>query len=116
MVSADRFRQICLALEGTLETPHVDRAAFRVKRIYATLAPDGKTANVKLQQDEQALFVEMHPDAFAPVAGGWGRMGWTTVDLATVRVGVLSQVLASAWSSARPSPAKKARRGKAKPG
>lgn len=102
MVTAAAFRTLCMALEGTSEAPHFDRTAFRVSRIYATLSADGRTANLKLAPDEQELLCQLHPESFAPVAGGWGRMGWTQVDLARVSRAVLSQALKSAWSEARP--------------
>lgn len=103
MVSLSRFRRMCLSREGTTETPHFDRAAFRVVRIYATLKADDKTANLKLEPDEQALLSELHPGIFVPVAGGWGQQGWTTVHLAKVSEPVLSQALRSAWSGAQPT-------------
>jgi hypothetical protein len=44
MATAKDFRRIAFSLEGTIEAPHFDRAAFTVRRIYAT--PDGgKSAN-----------------------------------------------------------------------
>ena len=42
MATAQQFRRIALALDGTTEASHFDLAAFKVKRIYATLASDGK--------------------------------------------------------------------------
>jgi len=42
--SAD-LRRLAVSLEGTTEAPHFDRIAFKAKRIYVTLALDGKTAN-----------------------------------------------------------------------
>lgn len=112
MVTPSRFRQICLSLKGTKETPHASRAAFRVARIYATLKADEASANVKLGLDEQALLAELHPGVMVPVPGGWGRMGWTTVHLAKVAEPVLSQMLASAWTTALPNPAKTRRKTK----
>jgi hypothetical protein len=53
MASAKDFRRIALSLEGTTRAPHVDRTAFKVKRIYATLAADGRSANIKFSPDEQ---------------------------------------------------------------
>ena len=41
MAEARDLRRLALALDGTTETPHFDRAAFRVARTYATLAADG---------------------------------------------------------------------------
>jgi hypothetical protein len=47
MAKASDLRRIAMSLEGTTEAPHFDRTAFKVKRIYVTLAGDGKTANFK---------------------------------------------------------------------
>ena len=79
MATAKDFRRIAVALDGTSEAPHFDRTAFKVRRIYATLAPDGKTANLMLTRDEQALKCEVAPEAFFPVANPWGVRGATTV-------------------------------------
>ena len=78
-------------------------------RIFATLAADGLSANLKLAADEQALKCTVAPEAFRPVAGGWGRMGWTTLDLAAVSEAELSDALRIAWAHALPKP--KRRRG-----
>lgn len=113
MATAADLRATALSLEGTLETPHFDRAAFRVSRIYATLAADGKTANLKFTADEQALQIEMHPAAFAPVNGAWGTQGWTTVTLSKVPVAVLKEALRLAWHHAQPA-AKRSKRQRSK--
>ena len=82
MATADDLRRIALSLEGTTEAPHFDRAAFRVKRNYVTLAADGRTANLKLTPDEQEFKVMMAPELFQAIDNGWGRQGWTTLTLA----------------------------------
>lgn len=85
MVSAARFRELALSFEGAIEVPHMERAAFRTtRRIFATLPPDGGSANLLLDRDLQEAVCEMSPKAFAPVPGGWGRMGYTTVNLRVV--------------------------------
>lgn len=117
MVTAARFRQLCLSLAGTSEVPHVDRLAYRTPRkIFATLPPDGETANLLLVPELQAAVVEALPHAFQPVPGGWGRMGYTTVDLRKVDESELVRVLDEAHSLAsepapRRSRAKKAAAG-----
>lgn len=55
MATAKDLRRIALALDGTAEVPRFNRAGFKVARIYATLAPDGMSANLKLAPDEQQL-------------------------------------------------------------
>lgn len=82
MATADDLRRIALSLEGTTEAPHFDRAAFKVKRIYVTVAADGQTANLKLTPDEQEFKAMMAPEVFHPVDNAWGRQGWTTLVLA----------------------------------
>ncbi|GIL01946.1 MAG: hypothetical protein BroJett030_18450 [Alphaproteobacteria bacterium] len=103
MVAADRFAALALALDGTREAPHFDRRAFRVKRIYATLAADGATANLKLLPDEQAFRCTMNPAAFSPVANAWGRQGWTTIALDRIDAAELADALAAAWRHALPA-------------
>jgi hypothetical protein len=44
------------------------------------------------------------PDAFSPVPGGWGRMGYTTGILAKLSVAELSNALEMAWRHALPAP------------
>ena len=109
MATAKDLRRIALALDGTLEVPHMDRAAFRVARIYATLPPDGKTANLLYPPEEQELRCAAMPAAFTPVPGGWGKMGYTTVALAAVSVAQLEEALRTAWSYAQPKARKRKR-------
>lgn len=108
MVTAARFKKLCLSLEGTTEVPHVDRLAYRTPRkIFATLPPDGRTANLLLVPELQAAIVEAMPHAFSPVPGGWGRMGFTTVDLAKVDEADLVKVLQESHALASEPPKRK---------
>jgi hypothetical protein len=100
MATAKDLRRMALALEGTSEAPHFDRAAFRVARIYVTLAGDGKTANFKFTPDEQEFKCMMAPDAFAPVPNAWGRQGWTTATLSALTKADLQSALETAWRHA----------------
>jgi len=102
MANGKDLRRLALALEGTTEAPHFDRAAFKVARIYVTLAADGLSANLKLSPDEQELKCLLAPAAFAPVPGGWGRQGWTTATLSELSAAELSDVLETAWRHALP--------------
>jgi YjbR protein len=102
MASAAQVRRIALGLEGTTEAPHFDRTAFKVARIYATLAADGRSLNLKLEPDEQEFKCMAAPDVFTPVPGGWGRQGWTTLALGKIGVPELKQSLEMAWRHALP--------------
>lgn len=101
MADADDFRRIALFLTGTSEATHFDRAAFKVARIYATLAADGLTANLKFSSDEQEFKCMMAPEAFAAVPNAWGRQGWTTVRLSALGTQELQQALEMAWQHAQ---------------
>jgi hypothetical protein len=108
--TAADFRRISLSLEGTTETLHFDRAAFRVARIYATLAPDGLTANFKFTPDEQELKCTVAPDAFERIPNAWGRQGWTTATLDKLTMPELEAALRLAFAHAQSAPRKRAAR------
>lgn len=108
MIGPERFRALCLGLEGATEAPHFDRVAFRARKIFATLPPDGHTANLLLVPELQSAIVEAMPHAFSPVPGGWGRMGYTTVDLRVASEAELLPVLRESHALASEPPKKKA--------
>ena len=107
MATGRDLRRIAMTLEGTTEAPHFERAAFKVARIYVTLAADGRTANFKFTPDEQELKCLLAPKAFAPVPNAWGKQGWTTAKLSALTAADLRSALEIAWAHAVP---KKARR------
>ena len=97
--SAD-LRRLALSLDGTIEAPHFERTAFRVRRIYVTLAADGKTANFMFSPEQQEFKCLLAPEAFAPVPNAWGRRGATTAILAALSIAELDDALRTAWSRA----------------
>ena len=102
MVTAADFHQEALGLAGTLAAPHFDRTAYRVARIYASLAPDGQTANLKLTPDQQEVWCALLPDALRPLANKWGLQGWTEVRLTMIEPQPLQDLLPVAWRLALP--------------
>ena len=105
MATASDLRRMALKLEGTTEAPHFDRAAFKVARIYVTLAADGRTANFKFTPDEQEFKCMLAPKAFAPVPNAWGKQGWTTATLSALSAADLKSALETAWAHALPKKA-----------
>jgi len=101
--TGEDLRRAALALEGTVEAPHFERAAFKVARIYVTLAADARSANFKFSPDEQAFKCELAPGAFAPVPNAWGKQGWTTALLAELEPDDLYVALETAWRHALPT-------------
>lgn len=111
MATVADLRGLALSLEGTTEAPHFDRAAFKVARIYVTLAADGRTANFKFAPDEQKLKCVTAPEAFSPVPNAWGKQGWTTATLAALSEAELRNALELAWRHALPRSRRKRMKG-----
>jgi hypothetical protein len=107
MADAADLRRIALALPGTTEAAHFDRAAFKVDRIYVTLAADEVTANVKFTPDEQEFKCQLAPEIFRPVDNAWGRQGWTVLTLAHATEDDLRAALEMAHRHAVKKPARK---------
>ena len=116
-MNADDFRRVALSLPGAEESSHMGQPDFRVGgRIFATLAAQHLGyGNLMLTPEQQAEFVAEMPDAFLPVAGGWGGNGATHIRLATATEDVLSGALRTAYNlrlEKNAKPGRKTRRGK----
>ena len=110
-LSAARARELLLRFDNVSEAPHFDRVAFRTpRRIFATLAGDGRDVNFMFDALAQETFCEMAPDVLAPVPGGWGRMGATRCDLKKVSEPLF--IAASEAAHARASEPRKSGRAK----
>jgi hypothetical protein len=102
-VSADDFRSLALSLPEALESAHMNHPDFRVGgKIFATLGPDEAWGMVKLTPEQQARVVRDKPKMFAPVNGGWGRRGATTVHLAAATKAAVRPALFDAWRNVAP--------------
>jgi hypothetical protein len=109
MASDKDLRRLALSLEGTTEIQHFDRAAFKVARIYATIATDRLTANFHFTPDEQALKCILMPKVFSPLPNAWGKKGWTVGILSGLGEDDLNNALRTAWAHGKkaPKPAQK---------
>src|SRR4051812_15239721 len=100
-VTPQRARELALSLENTSAAPHFDRTAFRTpRRIFATLARSGQDINFMFDLALQKDFCARAPAAFAPVPGGWGRMGATRCDLSKVDARAFRAALEAAHARA----------------
>jgi hypothetical protein len=112
-VTPARARKLALSLENASAAPHFDRVAFRTPRkTFATLAQSGADMNFMFDAALQDFFCEQAPEAIAPVAGGWGRMGATRCDLKRIDDATFFSALKAAHALAnapRPRRAKKKR-------
>jgi len=110
-VTAKRAQELALALENTSSYSHFDRLAFRTpRRTFATLARSGEDLNLMLDLAQQKHFCGSAPHALAPVAGGWGRMGWTRCELRAVDAATFKAALAAAHALANAPPPKRTRK------
>ncbi len=102
---------MALALAGASEAPHFHRVAFRTPRkTFATLDATVPDLNLMFDPDTRDRFCAIAPHAFAPVPGGWGRMGATRCDLEAVDEAALRSALEAAHALAAPKPKVKPKR------
>jgi hypothetical protein len=104
-MTPDEFRRLALSLPGVEESSHLGHPDFRVgKKIFASLGyPDGKSATVMIQPQEQDILVKQYPRAFTPAAGAWGRAGSTSVKLSAAPRRAVALALESAWHRRAPA-------------
>jgi hypothetical protein len=108
-VTPKRARSLALALENVSQYPHFDRLAFRTpRRTFATLALNGADLNFAFDLLLQKHFCKLAPHAMAPVAGGWGRMGFTRCDLKLIDLATFRAALKAAHARASAPLRKKA--------
>jgi hypothetical protein len=101
-VTKEDLRRLALALPGAEEKSHFDKADFRVRnKIFASLKDDA-TGVIKLLPEQQAMMAEAEPRVFQPLAGGWGRKGWTKIILAEADEITLKSALQTAWRNVAP--------------
>ncbi len=110
-MTADDFRTLALDLPDAEESSHMGHPDFRVRgKVFATLFPPDRTrpdhlaGMVKLTPAQQRRFIKAHPNAFAPIPGGWGKNGATHVILGRggVTKPALRQALLEAWRNTAP--------------
>ncbi len=103
MVTVDEVRKLALSFEETDEHPHFERTAFRVKKkIFATLSAKDMTVSLKLSLTDQSVFCAFDPSVIYPVPGGWGKMGFTLVNLKKVRKTMFRDALTVAYCNVAP--------------
>ncbi len=98
MVSIDSFRTLALAFPFTTELPHFEKTSFRVNsKIFATYSDFTKEATVKLSPEDQSLFCSVGSLSIKRIAGKWGLMGWTLLDLTKIQEELLNEILSTAF-------------------
>jgi predicted DNA-binding protein (MmcQ/YjbR family) len=104
MVTQDTFRKMALAFLDATEEPHFEKPSFRVnKKIFATLDLKNDRAVLKLSETDQSVFGAFDKAIIYPVKGTWGKQGWTTVELKTIRKDMLKAMLTAAYCHVAPA-------------
>ena len=110
-VTAERAREMALALDGASEKPHFHRVAYRTPRkTFATLDAAAGDINLMFDPDLRDFYCEQDPAAFSPVPGGWGRMDATCCLLGVVDEPTLLSALRATHLLAAPKVKAKGRR------
>ena len=98
-LDADDLRRIVLALPEAVEGSHMGHPDFRVrKKIFATLAPDGRTACFKVAPEDLDALVTAEPATYRTTWGG----RYLAVDLARADAKALRAIAADAWALTAP--------------
>lgn len=103
-MNANDFRGLALELPGAEEGAHHGHPDFRLNgRVFASIAPGGQRAMVKLDPAQQSLLVTSEPEVYVLAAGAWGRGGATMVVLEHARAPSVRRALAAAHAFASTS-------------
>jgi hypothetical protein len=104
MVSLATAKQLALSLPESEEKSHFEKPDFRIKnKVFAVLHQDKSSMVVKLSVIDQSVFCAYDNTIIYPVAGGWGRQGWTMISLKKVKKSMLLDALTTAWKTVAPS-------------
>lgn len=103
MVSIKEVRALALSFPETDEHPHFEKTAFRVrKKIFATVSVKDRTLTLKLTPAEQSVFCAFDSSVIYPVPGGWGKMGYTIVNLRKAARSLFRDAITVAYCTVAP--------------
>src|SRR5688572_2482682 len=103
MVSLDTVRKFSLSFPEAEEMPHFEKASFRVKKkIFATIDTKNKRCVVKLSTVDQSVFCSYDKSVIYPIKGGWGKQGWTIIELKKVPKKLLMDAVTTSYCTVAP--------------
>jgi hypothetical protein len=114
-VTPAAFRDLALSMPGAHEEPHFERTSFRVgKRIFATMAADGREVMVPVHPVERCLaLLASDPVVFVDYGGWTRRNGSLGLRLAKADDALVRDLVHAAWARIAPRPAASSRRPRA---
>ena len=90
------FRRIALSMPETEELNGMGYQNFRTgRKSFATI--EDTMVTIRLTRDQQATFVAVAPEVFAPDSSGWGRLGSTVIRLEAADEATVRVAIATAW-------------------
>jgi predicted DNA-binding protein (MmcQ/YjbR family) len=103
MVTIETFRNLALSFAEATEQPHFEKASFRIKKkIFATLDAVNQKVTINLSEIDQSVFSAFDPTMIYPVPGGWGRQGWTMIELGKIEEDFLMDALTCSYRQVAP--------------
>ena len=103
MVSNVMVQKLALAFDQTEDKPHFEKTSFRVKnKIFATLDKAKRKLVVKLSNVDQSVFSSIDRKAVFPVPGGWGKQGWTIIELKHAKKSLVIDALTTSYTNVAP--------------
>src|SRR5689334_9832511 len=100
MITIAAARKAALALPEAEEKSHFEKPDFRVKKkIFAVLHLDKKAMVLKLTPIDQDVFCSFDKEIIYPIPGGWGKQGWTFVNLNKIKKSMFDDALTVAWKT-----------------
>ena len=98
----ERLRRLVAELPGVEESSHFGVPDFRVAgKIFANASLSHPRVVVKLPRLVQEAMVQNQGDVFAE-APGWGRHGWTSIEMDKIDAEVLKDLLDLSWRQVAP--------------
>ncbi len=102
MITADELRQVVRSLPEAEEHETWGHATFRVRdKMFAAMSDDGRQASVKATRQEQAALIAAALETFG-IPAYVGRHGWVSIQLATIDLAELRELLVEAWRQTAP--------------
>jgi predicted DNA-binding protein (MmcQ/YjbR family) len=103
MVSKDFFRREALSLPDSVDDAHFENSSFKIsKKIFATLNETANRATLKLSPADQDIFCLADNNGVYPVPNKWGKLGWTHINLQTVKPEMCTELLKVAYCEVAP--------------
>ena len=104
MITPQKVRAIALSLDEVEESPHFEKASFRVnKKIFVTLNEKHNRATLKLSANDQDVF-SLYGDKtiVQPVPNKWGKQGWTNFHFGGLDEEFMKDALIAAYCEVAP--------------